>query len=63
MTSHVYHVGQLSFDRKRNPTVDEKARAAWRDYEQGRALLVQRRISGSGISSRYEYIQVECRGR
>jgi hypothetical protein len=28
MTSQVYHVSQLSFDRKRSPTVDEKAHAS-----------------------------------
>jgi hypothetical protein len=61
MSSQVYHIGLLAFDRKRNPIVDEKARAAWRDYEQGRALLVQRRLRDGSFPARYEYIRVERR--
>src|SRR5207244_9900110 len=55
--TETYHVGYLATDRRRSPQVEVKAAAAWRDYEEGRAVLVQRRIPGG----QFEYVRVERR--
>lgn len=41
----VYHTGLLMRDRQRNTDLNGGAAAAWHEYERGRAILVQRRVS------------------
>jgi hypothetical protein len=45
MTITVYYRGRnLAFDRRRDPSVEERARAAYIAYERGEAHLLQRVI-------------------
>lgn len=42
-----YHSGVLMRDRLYNPEVDARAKAAWKAHEEGRCVLVQRRVDAS----------------
>jgi hypothetical protein len=57
VSQQIYHRGRLAFDRRLNPAVEQKARAAYEAYKKGAAHLLQRRVNGSA----YEYILVERR--
>lgn len=50
----VYHIGSLMRDRLFDVDVAGRAQAAWTSYQDGRCLLVQRRVG-----DRFNYIAVK----
>jgi hypothetical protein len=55
----VYHVGFLAKDREHNYELNKLANQHWKDAEDGRCLLLQRKLSADS----YEYRRIERNGR